>query len=135
MGVLDGKSPRQVVGTPEGQIRVQAIILQMDLAEPIENPDFNKLRRSLGLPTIEPLDPAGVRVETLSPARQTRLVVDKLTDEQLVAVYRRATLSAAPRLFRKVGLEVVSRPSLECQRAHRVPRDDRPQAVAHEYDA
>jgi hypothetical protein len=113
MGVLDGKSPRQVVGDPAGQIRVQAIILQMDLAEPVENPDFNKLRRSLGLPTIEPLDPAGIRVETLSPARQTRLIVDKLTDEQLIAVYRRAALSAAPRLFRKVGLEVVSRPSLD----------------------
>ncbi|HEX5105736.1 MAG TPA: hypothetical protein VFV87_18075, partial [Pirellulaceae bacterium] len=90
MGVLDGKSPRQVVGDPAGAIRVQAIILQMDLAEPVENPDLNKLRRSLGLPTIEPLDPSGVRVDTLSPARQTRLMVEKLTDEQLVAVYRRA---------------------------------------------
>ena len=113
MGVLDGKSPRQVVGDPAGQIRVQAIILQMDLAEPIENPDFNKLRRSLGLATIEPLEPEGVRVETLSPARQTRLIIEKLSDEQLVAVYRRAVLSAAPRLFRRVGLEVVSRPSLD----------------------
>jgi hypothetical protein len=113
MGVLDGRSPRQVVGDPAGQIRVQAIVLQMDLAEPVENPDYNKLRRSLGLPTIEPLDPAGVRVETLSPARQTRLIVEKLSDEQLVAVYRRAVLSAAPRLFRRVGLEVVSRPSLD----------------------
>jgi hypothetical protein len=113
MGVLDDKSPRQVVGDPAGQIRVQAIILQMDLAEPVENPDFNKLRRSLGLPTIEPLDPEGVRVETLSPARQTRLIVEKLSDEQLIAVYRRAALSAAPRLFRKIGLEVVARPSLD----------------------
>ena len=113
MGVLDGKSPRQVVGDPAGQIRVQAIILQMDLAEPVENPDLNKLRRSLGLPTIEPIEPEGVRVEALSPARQTRLIVEKLTDEQLIAVYRRAALSAAPRLFRKVGLEVVSRPSLD----------------------
>lgn len=113
MGALDGRSPRQVVGDPAGQVRVQAVILMMDLAEPVENPDYNKLRRSLGLPTIEPLDPSGIRVETLSPARQTRLIVEKLTDEQLVAVYRRAALSAAPRLFRKIGLEVVSRPSLD----------------------
>ena len=67
MGVLDGKTPRQAVADPAGQIRVQAIILQMDLAEPVENPEYNKLRRSLGLPTLEPIDPSGVRVDSLSP--------------------------------------------------------------------
>jgi hypothetical protein len=85
----------------------------MDLAEPVENPDYNKLRRALGLPTLETIDPAGVRVESLSPARQTRLDVPKLTDEQLVAVYRRAVVTAAPRLLRRIGLEIVSRPSLD----------------------
>ena len=45
----------------------------MDLAEPVENADYNKLRRSLGLATLEPIDPSGVRVESLSPARQARL--------------------------------------------------------------
>src|SRR5205823_245588 len=107
MGVLDGKSPRQAVADPAGQIRVQAIIVQMDLAEPVENPDYNKLRRSLGLPTLELIDPTGVRVEMLSPARQTRLEVAKMTDEQLVAVYRRAVVTAAPRLLRRIGLEIV----------------------------
>jgi hypothetical protein len=112
MGVLDGKSPRQAVADLGGQIRVQAVILQMDLAEPVENPDYNKLRRSLGLPAAEPIDPEGVRTQTLSPARQTRLVVEKLTDEQLVGVWRKAVIVAAPRLVRKIGLEVVRRPSL-----------------------
>ena len=113
MGVLDGRSPRQAVADPQGQIRVQAIILQMDLAEPVENPDYNKLRRSLGLPVTEPIDPAGVRVETLSPARQSRLEVAKLTDEQLVNVYRRAVMTSSPRLLRQIGKEILSRPSLD----------------------
>ena len=113
MSALDGKSPRQAVADPAGQIRVQAVILQMDLAEPVENPEYNKLRRSLGLPTLDPIDPAGVRVESLSPARQTRLEVAKMTDEQLVAVYRRAVVTAAPRLLRGIGLEIVSRASLD----------------------
>src|SRR5262245_32157095 len=113
MGALDGKSPRQAVADPQGQIRVQAIILNMDLSEPVENPDYNKLRRSLGLPTLESIDPASVRVETLSPARQTRLEVTKATDDQLVAVYRRAVVTASPRLLRKIGLEIVSRTSLD----------------------
>jgi hypothetical protein len=113
MGVLDGKTPRQSVVDPAGQVRVQAIILQMDLAEPVENPDYNKLRRSLGLPTSETIDPSGVRVETLSPARQTRLDAAKLTDEQLVAVYRRAVVTSSPRLLRRIGQEIVSRSSLD----------------------
>jgi tetratricopeptide (TPR) repeat protein len=116
MGSLDGKSPRQAAADPAGQIRVQAVILQMDLAEPVENSDYNKLRRALGLPTLETIDPAGVRVETLSPARQTRLDVPKLTDEQLVTVYRRAVVTAAPRLLRRIGLEIVSRPSLDAHK-------------------
>jgi hypothetical protein len=116
MGALDGKTPRQAVADPAGQIRVQAVILQMDLAEPVENPDYNKLRRSLGLPTLEPIDPAGVRVDSLSPARQTRLDVSKATDEQLVTVWRRAVVTAAPRLLRKIGLEIASRQSLDQQK-------------------
>jgi hypothetical protein len=113
MGVLDGKSPRQSVAEQTGQIRVQAVVLQMDLAEPVENADYNKLRRSLGLPILEPIDPSGVRVESLSPARQTRLDVKKATDEQLVAVYRRAVVTASPRLLRHIGLEIVSRTTLD----------------------
>jgi hypothetical protein len=116
MGALDGRSPRQAVADPSGQIRVQAIILQMDLAEPVENPDWNKLRRSLGLPTLETIDPTGIRVETLSPARQTRLDMARLTDEQLVSVYRRAVVTGAPRLLRRVGLEVVGRPSFDAHK-------------------
>jgi tetratricopeptide (TPR) repeat protein len=113
MGVLDGKTPRQAVADPAGQVRVQAIILQMDLAEPVENPDYNKLRRSLGLPTLEPIDPSGIRVESLSPARQSRLDVRKATDEQLVEIWRRAVVTAAPRLLRGIGQEIVSRASLD----------------------
>jgi Flp pilus assembly protein TadD len=116
MGVLDGRSPRQAVADQTGQIRVLAIILQMDLAEPTENPDYNKLRRSLGLTILEPIDPASVRVETLSPARLARLEVPKLTDDQLVSVYRRAILTGAPRLLRTLGLEVANRPSLDSRR-------------------
>jgi hypothetical protein len=113
MGVLDGKTSRQAVADPAGQIRVQAIVLQMDLAEPVENQEYNKLRRSLGLPTLESIDPSGVRVESLSPARLARLDVNKATDEQLIAAYRRAVVTSSPRLLRRLGLEIVSRPGLD----------------------
>jgi hypothetical protein len=101
------------VANPAGQAAVAAIILTMDLAEPDENPDYNKLRRSLGIATLEPIDPEGLRPPTLTPAQQTRLIVAKLTDEDLVALYRRATMLGAPRLVKKLAQEIVGRSSLD----------------------
>jgi hypothetical protein len=113
MGYLGGKSPRVAVADAVGQIAVSAIVLTMDLAEPDENPDFNKLRRSLGLPTLEPIDPDGLRPASLTPAQQTRLIVSKLSDDDLVGLYRRATMLGAPRLIKKLAAEIVARPSLD----------------------
>ena len=113
MGSLGGKTPRVAVADPAGQMAVAAIVLTMDLAEPEENPDYNKLRRSLGLSALEPIEPDGVRVAGLSPAQQTRLVVEKVADEDLVLLYRRAAMMGAPRLVRKLAHEIVARPSLD----------------------
>ncbi|MGI8978192.1 MAG: hypothetical protein ACR2FY_03090 [Pirellulaceae bacterium] len=112
-GVLDGKSLRQAAGDASLQARALAVILLMDLAEPEERPEFNQIRKSLGLPTVETLDPAGLRVTSLSPVRLTRLDVKKLADNDLLTVYQRGILYSAGRLLRKVGPELVSRPSLK----------------------
>jgi hypothetical protein len=101
------------VADPAGQIAVAGLILTMDLADAEENPDFNKLRRSLGLPVLDPIDPEGVRVTTLTPAQQTRLIVGKLADDDLVTAFRRATMIGSARLIRRIAQEVVSRPSLD----------------------
>jgi hypothetical protein len=113
MSALEGKSPRVAAADPAGQIALAGLILTMDLAEPEENPDFNKLRRSLGVPTLEPIDPETVRVNTLTPAQQTRLIVSKVSDDDLVSLYRRATMIGAPRLVRRLAQEIVARPSLD----------------------
>ncbi|MBC7853937.1 MAG: hypothetical protein IAF94_10905, partial [Pirellulaceae bacterium] len=112
-GVLDGKSLRQAAGDASLQARALAVILLMDLAEPEERPEFNQIRKSLGLPTVETLDPTGLRVASLSPVRLTRLDVKKLADNDLLTVYQRGILYSAGRLLRKVGPELVSRPSLK----------------------
>lgn len=113
MGYLGGKSPRVAVADPAGQITVAAIILTMDLGEPDENPDYNKLRRSLGIATLEPIDPEGIRPASLTPAQQTRLIVGKLADDDLVGLYRRAAMLGAPRLVKKLAQEIVARPTLD----------------------
>ena len=112
-GVLDGKSLRQAAGDASLQARALAVILLMDLAEAEERPEFNQIRKSLGLPTVEPLDPAGLRITSLSPVRLTRLDVKKLSDEDLLIAYQRAILYSAGRLLRKVGPELVSRPGIK----------------------
>jgi hypothetical protein len=113
LSVLDGKTPRQAAAEPALQIRVLAAILLLELAEPTDNPDYNQLRRSLGLPILEPIDPAGMRVNTLSPARLVRLEQSKLNDQDLVLSYRRAMMLSAVRLLRKFGTEIVNRPAME----------------------
>jgi len=115
LSVLDGKTPRQAAADPALQVRVLAAILLLELAEPADNPDYNQLRRSLGLPTLEPIDPSGVRVANLSPARLVRLETSKLTDQDLVLCYRRAMMLSAVRLLRKFGNEIVNRPQLEAE--------------------
>jgi len=112
-GVLDGKSLRQAAGDASLQARALAVILLMDLAEPEERPEFNQIRKLLGLPTVEPLDPAGLRVTALSPVRLARLDIKKLSDEDLLVVYQRGVLYSAGRVLRKVGPELVGRPSLK----------------------
>ncbi len=112
-GVLDGKSLRQAAGDASLQARALAVILLMDLAEAEERPEFNQIRKSLGLPTVEPLDPAGLRITLLSPVRLTRLDVKKLSDDDLLIAYQRAILYSAGRLLRKVGPELVSRPGIK----------------------
>jgi tetratricopeptide (TPR) repeat protein len=113
MGILGGKSPRVAVSSPEGQLIVAAHILTMELAEDDDNADYNKLRRSLGLATLEPIDPTGIRVAALSPAQQTRLMLDKVSDDDLIMVFRGAVMLGAPRLIRRTATEIVSRPSLD----------------------
>src|SRR6185436_21123176 len=85
--VLDGKSLRQAAGDASLQARALAVVLLMDLAEPEERPEFNQIRKSLGLPTVETLDPTGLRITSLSPVRLGRLDIKKLSDEDLLVVY------------------------------------------------
>jgi tetratricopeptide (TPR) repeat protein len=111
--VLDGKTAREGAADPALQVRVLAAILLLDLSAPQEMPIYNELRRSLGLPEATPIDPTGLRVTTLSPARLARLEVEKLSDLDLLTVYRRAILYSSARILGRVGPEVVARPGLD----------------------
>jgi hypothetical protein len=111
-GVLDGKSLRQAAADASMQVRALATILLADLSEAEELPLYNEVRRAVGLPTLEPLDPQGLRVAALSPARLARLDVKKLSDDDLQGVFHRAVIMSSPRILKRACRELLERPTL-----------------------
>lgn len=114
-GVLDGKTLRQAAADASMQVRALATVLLADLSEADEMPIYNDVRRAVGLPTVEPLDPQGLRVASLSPAKLARLEVKKLSDEDLEGVFHRGMMMSSPRILRKVGPEMIARPELSAK--------------------
>lgn len=113
--VFGGKSPSQVAGDPSQRIKLLAAILLLELATDRVAPDFdfNQLRRKLGCPEQEPIDPAKVPLAALPLVRLGRVEVEKLTDEQLIDLYRRADHYRDIAALRKLAQEVIARPTLD----------------------
>lgn len=112
MQVLDGKTPRQAVADPEGQRRVQALILLMEYEAHTQDDRFDKLRRALGLPLLARIDPSQVSVDELTPLAWLRVELSKLSDDQLLEGLRVAERTHLTSLLARLGQEVSSRPSL-----------------------
>lgn len=114
MAALDGKRPTEVASNPAYRVRLLAAILRYELGRVQETQgiDFNELRRKLGLPTSEPLDPATIDIKRLPLMRFERLPVEKLSDEALAIAFGRAARLSARRIVLPLVNEVVARPSL-----------------------
>jgi hypothetical protein len=112
---LGGQNLEQCTATPAGKIRAAAFILLRDSLT-IRGQDaeiYDELRRKLGLPAPEPNDPAKVKDLLRLPAvRLHRLQADKLDDESLLKLYRRATMLSAYRAVAQFAKEIVRRPAL-----------------------
>lgn len=112
---LGGQTLEQCAVEPAGKIRAAAFILLRDSLT-IREQDaeiYDELRRKLGLPVPEPIDPATVKDLTRLPAvRLHRLQGDKLDDETLLKVYRRANILSAFRAVVVLANEIVRRATL-----------------------
>ena len=73
--------------------------------------DFNELRTQLGLPTLDPIEPAPGEIETLPAIRLDRVIVERLSDEDLVRGFHRVIVFNARDAMRKFGQAIVDRPS------------------------
>jgi len=113
--VLEGRTPQEASRDPAMRVPLLAAILILELSSMSEGDqlDFNELRTKQGLPTAETIEPTELDVLTLPLARLHRLDVSKLSDEQLEAMFVRATHYRQVKALRRAGEEVLKRPSLE----------------------
>ena len=117
LGALGGKTPQEAAADPALRIRLLAAVLLVESwTEPMGSRfDFNQFRSRLGLPTLEPVDPDGLKVEDLPATRLVRLVAEKLSDEALATCFRRTAGLNATAAVTKFGQTLVDRPSFEKQ--------------------
>ena len=114
MGIFDGKSPREVAGDESRRIDLLAAIMLIEAfcdRTPYQF-DFNELRSALGLPVLEPIDPEQHAIQKLPPVRLSRVIVEKLSDEDLVFSFRRAVTFGAKVGLQKLATAIVDRPSM-----------------------
>ncbi len=112
---LDGKRPSEVADDPAYRVRLLAEVLLLELAGEQSRAEFeyNEVRKKLGLPTRDDIDPNGVDVSQMPLVRLHLLSPDKLADEDLTKAYSRAYMHGVPRALRRLGLAVIDRPSMK----------------------
>jgi tetratricopeptide (TPR) repeat protein len=111
---LGGKTPRQAAADPKLKVPTLAAILLLELgSEQNANEfDFNELRKALNLPTRDMIDPAGIDALKISIVKVPLLDVAKVSDEDLLMLYRRVVLKHASEAIRHLAKEVLHRSSL-----------------------
>jgi tetratricopeptide (TPR) repeat protein len=114
LGNLDGKTPTEAAADPALKIRLMAaaFVLQLTAEENSWDVDFDALRKKLNLPIPEPIDPTGVDIMELPLVRLERLILDKLSDEELVQVYHRSMANRAVKALTRSAEAVLARDSV-----------------------
>ena len=109
---IDGKKPAEAARDPAQKIKLLAAIMVLESSSNSDVISFDELTAQLGLPVAGDIDPTGLDVRDLPLVRLHRLMVEKLSDDDLLHVYQRAVLPQARRAMRRIIAEVVARPSL-----------------------
>ncbi len=111
--ILDGKSPADTSGDDAYQVRLQAIILRLELAA-IANQgfDFDELRTKLGIPNRPIISGKNQDVLKLSLVKLTRINHEELEDEQLYIAFQRSAMKGQSGLVFRFGREILQRDQL-----------------------
>ncbi|HEY4311903.1 MAG TPA: hypothetical protein VGN12_20820 [Pirellulales bacterium] len=113
--VLGGQTPAQAAQDPGKQIALLAAILVLELSfqEASIGDAFGELRRRLGLPEAEAIDPTKTSVDDVPLARLHHVEWEKAPDQVLVAGFNRARFAAAQLATRKIAHAILARESLK----------------------
>jgi len=97
------------------RLRVQGAVLLLEMTAQQSKwmLDCNALRRKLGVPTLDAIDPNDIDLANFSLNRLSRVMVDKLSDEQLLRAYGRSVIMNSVEGIRTFATELVSRESIE----------------------
>jgi tetratricopeptide (TPR) repeat protein len=130
---LGGKTPREAAGDAGLRLPLMAavLILEQGSGTGRDAEAIAHLRRDLGLPQPEPIDPGSESVSGLRLSRVPQLKMDLVSDDDLVQLYRRSLMTAATAAIACLAQEAVRRPSL----AGRIPPNEAYQRwIATEHD-
>jgi tetratricopeptide (TPR) repeat protein len=114
LGLLEDKTPEEAAEDETFRVKLLAAILMFEESDghSADRFDFNALRRKLGLPTLEPIDPEQVTLKDLPLVRLSRVIAEKLSDEALLACFDRAAAFGAVRALRNFARAVIERPDV-----------------------
>jgi tetratricopeptide (TPR) repeat protein len=119
---LAGKSPRDAADDPNLRVPLMAavLILEQGSNSDRDRDSIAELRRALRLPEPSPIEPVPDSVNHLSMVRVPRLNAGRVTDDDLVSLYRRASMIGAQAAIVRLAREALRRPSV----AGRIPPAD-----------
>ncbi|MCU0960146.1 MAG: hypothetical protein MUF48_08565 [Pirellulaceae bacterium] len=111
---LDRKTPAEVAPDPAYRIRLAAALELLDQTAEIRGweVDVDQLRRDLGVPVPDPIDPDAVDLDTLAPTDWARVPPERLSNEDLLKLWHRADLYSARRAVCNLGKELLRRENL-----------------------
>ena len=106
LGLLGGKTPREAASDSACRVKLHAAIMVLDLLARTkrgERFDTNRLRSELGLSTLETIDTPETPITGLPLVRLARVDVTKISDDDVLAGYRRAVSFGAQAAVEKFG--------------------------------
>jgi hypothetical protein len=115
--VLDGKSPVDASGDDAYGVKLQAIILLLELATDAMDRDFDfdELRTKLGISNRSIISGKDQNVLKLSMVKLNRINSEELEDEQLFMAFQRAVMKNLTALIFRLGQEML--------KSDRIPQD------------
>jgi len=108
--ILEGRTPADAAQDERFHTAIRAMILLMQsVPHELSAADFGDLRAQLGLSEPSPIEPSEVDLSDLPLVRIGRVRAEKLEDDDLMSLFRRAQMAHATKASHHLAAEIVAR--------------------------